>query len=125
MKKLIIILSTSLLLAALPVDPNIKVKTGIASIYHPKLQGSKTSTGEIFSHKELTVASNNYPLGTKLKVVNFKDTSKWVIVRVNDRMAKSMSNKGRIVDVSLRAAEILGFGLKQGLLKIKVYVHKE
>src|SRR5438045_2988785 len=29
---------------------------GIASFYSPKLEGTETSTGEIFSHKKLTAA---------------------------------------------------------------------
>lgn len=93
------------------------ILTGIASFYHNKFEGRKTATGETFRQSKFTAASNNFPLGTNVQVTNIKN-DKSVIVRINDRMAHSMSRKGRIVDLSTSAAKSIGF--KEGLLKVKI-----
>jgi rare lipoprotein A len=95
------------------------VKHGIASIYARSLEGSPTTSGDVFSHKKLTAASNNFKLGARVLVKNLK-TGKSVIVKINDRMAHRMSRMGRIVDLSLAAAHKIGFSLKQGLIRVEV-----
>lgn len=47
-----------------------KTVTGKASYYSTRFDGIKTSTGERFSSKSFTGASNNLPLGTWVKVTN-------------------------------------------------------
>lgn len=90
---------------------------GTASIYHNKFENRRTASGEVFKQDRLTCASNNFPLGSNLRVTNIK-TGCEVEVRCNDRMAISSQLKGRLVDLSsLAAAQI---GLYKGLTQIKV-----
>lgn len=90
-------------------------RTGTASYYHPKFEGRKTATGEVFSQKGLTAASNHYPLGTHLKVTN-PSNGKSIVVRVNDRMAK---NSTRVLDLTQRGARELCF-IENGLCKVLI-----
>ena len=94
------------------------IKKGTASYYSLKFEGRKTATGAIFSHANYTAASNHYPLGIYLRVVNPKN-NQFVVVKINDRMAKSMSKKGRIVDLTRLAAKEIGI-FKHGIGKVLV-----
>jgi rare lipoprotein A (peptidoglycan hydrolase) len=94
------------------------VKKGMASYYSLKFEGRKTATGAIFSHAKYTAASNNFPLGVYVRVTNPKN-NQFVIVKINDRMGKSMSKKGRIVDLTRLAAKEIGI-FKQGIGKVLV-----
>ena len=94
------------------------VKKGMASYYSVKFEGRKTATGAIFSHAKYTAASNNFPLGIYVRVTNPKN-NQFVIVKINDRMGKSMSKKGRIVDLTRLAAKEIGI-FKQGIGKVLV-----
>lgn len=100
-----------------------KAVLGIASMYSPKLEGTETSTGETFSHNNLTAASNNFKLNTLVKVTNLR-TGKSVVVRINDRMHPAMAAKGRVVDLSISAAKQIGLTLGMGLTKVKVEIVK-
>jgi rare lipoprotein A (peptidoglycan hydrolase) len=77
---------------------------GIASYYASKFNGRRTASGEKFSQKVLTAAHLTLPFGTLLKVTNLQNL-KSVIVRVNDR---GPHVRGRIVDLSRAAAELIG-----------------
>jgi rare lipoprotein A len=88
---------------------------GVASYYHPKFQGRKTSNGEIFSNEKLTCANNFLALGTKILVTNIKN-GKSIIVKVNDRMHHR--NK-RLVDLSQAAASAIGL-IQQGLGQVQI-----
>ena len=90
---------------------------GIASYYHSKFEGRKTSTGEIFSNRKLTAANNFLKLGTKVRVTNLLN-GKSVIVKINDRMNK---RNRRLIDLSHEAAKRLGF-VKQGLGQVEVEI---
>lgn len=79
---------------------------GKATYYAQKFQGRKTATGEIFSHKRMTAASNHFKLGTFVKVTNLFN-GKSVDVKINDRMSNKSSRKGRIVDLTLYAFTLL------------------
>lgn len=96
---------------------------GIASMYSTKFEGAETSTGETFSQKLFTAASNFFKLNTVVKVTNLR-TGKSVIVRINDRMHPAMAAKGRVVDLSMAAAHKIGLTLGIGLTKVKVEVVK-
>ncbi|WP_438945286.1 septal ring lytic transglycosylase RlpA family protein [Sediminibacterium sp.] len=97
-----------------------KSVTGKASYYSTRFDGIKTATGEKFSSKAFTGASNNLPLGTWVKVTNLHN-NKWVIVRINDKMHPRMKKKGRVIDVSRIAAQKLEF-LNRGITKVKLEV---
>ena len=93
---------------------------GIASFYSENLDGTETATGEIFRHNKLTAASNRFKLNTWLRVTRIKN-GKSIIVRVNDRMHPRMDRKGRIVDLTIRGAEKLGF-IEIGITKVQVEI---
>ena len=101
----------------LPDNPaeKLNIRKGAASYYHNSFVGKKTASGEVFSQKKLTCASNLYPLGTWLKVTNVRN-GKSVIVKVNDRMHPRMK---RVVDLSQMAAEALGM-IKSGIAQVEV-----
>ncbi len=90
-------------------------KIGIASWYGSKFHGRKTANGETYNMYQLTAAHKTLPLPSIAKVTNLK-TKKSIIVRVNDR-GPFVNN--RIIDLSMKAAEILGFKNK-GIEKVKV-----
>ncbi len=93
---------------------------GIASFYSLNLDGTLTATGEKFRNEKLTAASNNLPLNTWVRVTNQRNGNS-VILRINDRMHPRMAKKGRVVDLSFRAARALDF-VKAGLTKVTVEV---
>jgi rare lipoprotein A len=77
--------------------------------------GKPTASGELFNPRELTCAHRTLPLGTFLDVENL-DNGKRVIVKVNDRGPFA---KGRILDLSKRAALDLGF-LADGFTQVSI-----
>ena len=91
------------------------VQYGTASFYHNKFEGRKTATGEIFSQKKISAASNRFPLNCWVKVTNLKN-KRSIILRVNDRMHHL--NK-RLIDLSRSAAAELNY-TGRGLTKVKV-----
>jgi len=93
---------------------------GVASFYSLNLDGTLTATGEKFRNEKLTAASNNLPLNTWVRVTNQRNGQS-VILRINDRMHPRMAKKGRVVDLSYRAARALDF-VKAGLTKVTVEV---
>jgi rare lipoprotein A len=98
----------------------IKAWKGMASYYHPKFNGRRTSNGERFSNDKLTCANNFLKLGSYIRVKNIRN-GKEVIVKVNDRMHNL--NK-RLIDLSQAAAAKLGL-LKQGIGEVSIEVIDE
>ncbi len=92
-------------------------ETGIASWYGADFHGGKTSNGEIFNKDELTAAHKTLPLPTLARVTNLEN-GKSIVVRINDRGPFSGE---RIIDVSQRAAQLLGFE-KKGTAQVRVQV---
>lgn len=93
---------------------------GIASYYGTYFHGRPTASGEKYDQYKLTAAHKTLPLGTIVKVTNTQN-DKSVILKVNDR---GPYIKGRIIDVSTKAAELLGFRNK-GTTYVKVEVVNE
>ena len=91
------------------------VQKGKASYYSKKFSGRQTASGERLHHDSLTCAHRTYPFGTLLKVTN-PANGKEVIVRVTDR---GPYVKGRIIDLSVRAARELGI-IAQGIAPVTV-----
>ena len=77
--------------------------------------GKPTASGEIFDPSALTCAHRTLPLGSSIEVENLS-TGKRVLLRVNDRGPFA---RGRVLDVSRRAAKDLGF-LGQGTARIRL-----
>jgi rare lipoprotein A len=113
---LLILLCTFLFSFTLKEDSSI-TEYGIASYYHDKFNGRKTSSGEIFSNLKLTAAHKTMKLGTWVKVTNLKNDSV-VIVKVNDRLPKTSK---RTIDLSVAAAKQLNF-IRAGLTKVRIEI---
>ena len=92
-----------------------QTQTGKASYYSKRLTGHRTSNGERLHHDSLTCAHRTYPFGTKLRVTN-PANGKSVVVRVTDR---GPFRKGRIIDLSYRAAREIGM-ITQGIAMVTV-----
>jgi 3D (Asp-Asp-Asp) domain-containing protein len=83
-----------------------QVLSGIASWYGPGFVGHPTSTGTPYDPERLTAAMLAVPLGTVVHVTSSDGRS--VNVLVNDH---GPYVDGRVIDLSHRAAQILGIGL--------------
>ncbi|MFC3051034.1 septal ring lytic transglycosylase RlpA family protein [Kordiimonas pumila] len=90
-------------------------EVGIASWYGQDFHGKKTANGEYFNMNALTAAHKTLPLPTFVKVTNL-DNNRSIILRVNDR---GPFVPGRIIDISRRGAQLLGFD-KQGTTRVRV-----
>jgi len=97
-----------------------QTQSGKASFYSKKFTGRKTANGERLHHDSLTCAHKTYPFGTLLKVTN-PENGVHVIVRVTDR---GPYVKGRIIDLSVRAAKELGI-FAQGIAPVIVERYDE
>lgn len=92
-------------------------ETGIASWYGADFHEQRTANGEIFNKNELTAAHKTLPLPSLARVTNL-DNGRSIVVRINDRGPFSGA---RLIDVSQRAAQLLGFE-GQGTAKVRVQV---
>ena len=90
-------------------------ETGLAAYYSDVFQGRKTACGERYDKNAFTAAHNTFPCGTQVRVTNLEN-NRSVVVTINDR---GPSTPGRIIDLSRRAAQELGY-LKKGLARVKV-----
>lgn len=90
-------------------------ETGIASWYGPNFHGKPTANGEIFDMNEVSAAHRTLPLPSVVRVTNL-DNGRSLDMRVNDRGPFA---RGRIIDVSRRAAQLLGF-YRQGIARVRV-----
>ncbi len=95
-------------------------ETGIASWYGPNFHGKQTANGEIFDMNELTAAHRTLQMPSLVRVTNLEN-GRSLIVRINDR---GPFKRGRVIDVSKRAAELLGFR-SRGTAKVRVDVLSE
>ncbi len=100
-----------------PFYDHTKVVYGVASFYHNQMEGTKTATGEIFHHNQMVAASNHFKLNSWVRITNLKN-GKSVIVRINDRMSKTVQRLGQVADVTRRAAKQLDF-INKGLIRVK------
>ncbi len=94
-----------------------KTQIGIASYYGKKFHKKRTANGEIFNMYKVSAAHKSYPLGTKVRVTNL-DNGKSIKLIINDR---GPFVKGRIIDLSYRAARKLDF-VNQGTTKVRIDV---
>lgn len=88
---------------------------GLASYYSDDFHGRKTAYGDYYDKNKLTAAHKKYAYGTKIKVTRL-DNNKSVTVTVTD---KGPYIKGRVVDLSRRAAEAIGL-VADGVAQVKV-----
>ena len=92
-------------------------ETGIASWYGQDFHGKYTANGEIYDLNALTAAHRTLQLPSVVQVTNL-DNGRSIQLRVNDRGPYA---RGRIIDVSRRAAQLLGFE-GQGTAKVRVKI---
>ncbi len=90
----------------------IHAMAGLASYYW---QPQMTSSGERFDKNAMTAAHRTLPLHSRVKVTHV-ESGRSVIVRINDR---GPFKPGRVVDLSDRAAEMLGFKA-HGLAQVRM-----
>ena len=90
-------------------------ETGIASWYGPTFYGKHTANGEIYDGNALTAAHRTLPMPVNVRVTNLEN-GKSIIVRVNDRGPYA---RGRIIDLSRRAAELLDV-VQTGTARVRV-----
>ena len=100
-----------------PVGPRGPVEVGNASYYTTREYGARTASGEPLKDHALTAAHRTLPFGTRVRVTNL-DNGRSVLLTITDR---GPFRKGRVIDVSRRAARKLGF-LRQGLARVRVEV---
>lgn len=103
-----------------PQETYSYTETGIASWYGSDFHGKKTANGEIFDMNELTAAHRTLQMPSLIRVTNLEN-GRSLIVRVNDR---GPFKRGRVLDVSKKGAELLGFKNK-GTAKIKIQLLSE
>lgn len=85
-------------------NPNYRAE-GTASWYGDDFHGRQTANGEIFDLNGISAAHPTMPLPSYARVTNLSN-GRSLIVRVNDR---GPYHGNRIIDVSTKAAHLLGF----------------
>ena len=78
---------------------------GAASWYGEDFHGRQTANGEIFDMNSMSAAHTTLPMPSYVRVTNLSN-NRSVIVRVNDR---GPYHSDRVIDVSVKAAILLGF----------------
>lgn len=92
-------------------------ETGMASWYGDDFHNKRTANGETYNMRAITAAHRTLPLPSIVKVTNLEN-GRSIIARVNDR---GPYVKNRIIDVSEKGAELLGYKNK-GVTKVKVEI---
>jgi rare lipoprotein A len=92
-------------------------ETGIASWYGEQFHAKETANGEVFDLNALTAAHRTLPMPSIVQVTNLEN-GRTIQLRVNDRGPFA---RGRILDVSRRGAQLLGFE-GQGTAKVQVKI---
>ncbi|MDP9195989.1 MAG: septal ring lytic transglycosylase RlpA family protein [Pseudomonadota bacterium] len=92
-------------------------ETGIASWYGADFHNRRTSNGETFDKNELTAAHKTLPMPSLVRVTNLEN-GRSIVARVNDR---GPFTPGRVIDLSQRGAQLLGFE-GNGTAKVRVQI---
>jgi peptidoglycan lytic transglycosylase len=90
---------------------------GTASYYDAGYDGHRSASGLRYDARGLTAAHRTLPFGTRVRVTNLAN-GRNVVVTITDR---GPFRSGRVIDVSRRAAELLGFA-RAGLARVRVDV---
>lgn len=88
---------------------------GVASWYGDDFHGRLTANGEVFDMESIAAAHPTLPMPSYVRVTNL-DNRKSIIVRVNDR---GPYHSDRVIDVSQKAADLLGFK-NRGTARVRV-----
>lgn len=95
-------------------DPSYD-ETGVASWYGEPFHGERTANGAIYDMNALSAAHKTLPMPSRVRVTNLEN-GRAIVLTVNDR---GPFVHGRIIDLSRRAAQLLGFEA-QGTAKVRV-----
>jgi len=95
-------------------DPSYD-RVGIASWYGEMFHGRYTANGEIYDMNALTAAHTTLPLPSYARVTNLQN-GRSLVLRVNDRGPYAHD---RIIDLSRRSAQALGFE-RNGTARVRV-----
>ena len=90
---------------------------GTASWYGDDFHAKRTANGEKYDMNTLTAAHRTLPLPSIVRVTNLEN-GRSLVLRVNDRGPYA---KERIIDISKRGAQLLGYQTK-GTAKVKVEI---
>jgi rare lipoprotein A len=88
---------------------------GIASWYGDDFHGRRTANGEVYDMQSISAAHPTLPIPSYARVTNLAN-QRSIIVRVNDR---GPYHAGRLIDVSVRTARLLGFQ-ENGTARVRV-----
>lgn len=88
---------------------------GLASWYGEDFHGRQTANGEIYDMNSVSAAHATLPMPSYVRVTNLEN-NRSVIVRVNDR---GPYHPDRIIDVSVKTAQLLGF-YSTGVARVRV-----
>lgn len=91
------------------------IQWGIASWHAPCAGECRTASRWPWVGTELMAAHRTLPLGSQVRVVNLSNGHE-AIVKITDR---GPYGRGRIIDVSLRAAQQLGF-IQSGTTRVRL-----
>jgi rare lipoprotein A len=95
-------------------DANYRAE-GMASWYGDDFHGRLTANGEVFDMHSISAAHPTLPMPSYARVTNITN-KKSIVVRVNDRGPYAAN---RVIDVSVRAAKLLGFH-DRGVTRVRV-----
>jgi rare lipoprotein A len=95
-------------------------ETGVASWYGPNFHNKPTANGETFDQNGVSAAHRTLPLPSVVRVTNLGN-GRALVVRINDRGPFA---HGRIIDLSKRGAQLLGFE-RAGVARVRVQILPE
>ncbi len=98
---LTVLSSAAAALVLMPDTARAETLIGQASYYS---HAGRTASGEVFRPDDMTAAHRTLPFGARVRVTD-THTRRSIVVRINDR---GPFTRGRIIDVSRSAAEVLG-----------------
>jgi rare lipoprotein A len=99
----------------------LETREGLASYYGKEFHGKRTASGIRFDMNAMVAAHPSYPFGTLLRVTNLAN-DRSTQVRIWDRgPAPQARTDGIVIDLSRRAAEVLGF-IRQGHARVRLEV---
>ena len=91
----VLIILTSIPLAATASRNQARKMIGIASYYGREHEGRRIADGHRFDEHKLTAASHSLPLGSRVRVTNLRN-KRSVLVTITDRMPR---RNRRIIDI--------------------------
>ncbi|OHC77564.1 MAG: hypothetical protein A3G18_07475 [Rhodospirillales bacterium RIFCSPLOWO2_12_FULL_58_28] len=100
-----------------PAEDYDYTETGIGSWYGADFHGKKTANGETYDMNRLTAAHRTLPMPSYVRVTNLEN-GRSLVLKVNDRGPFA---RNRIIDVSRRGAQLLGYELT-GTARLRVEI---